>query len=270
MTKIIMTVLSFILFSSPLYAANLPKSQMKELEKFANGRFVDLDDSHLININYVGSSTEACLGISSWTIISETPQGTADTSFGTSGTYNLGASAYDSIGELCDAIDFLSDYECTITDGKRNDDPKYMLDVTAVSGSYDANAVGGYNVLLDSGTYASDTAQHIRIGINPKEGYRVILKRCMANGNGTKKLEISGKLRRFEGIEDGVTRNDNTIVWTSEASSEGADEYYPVDSSSAPIGRWLEFGINEHVVISMNCDEIVDSDNLMWCEWIEK
>lgn len=277
MTKITKMVLCFclLLFASPLHAA-LGDLQVQELLAFANARFVDYNDSHAININYVGSSTEACLGITVGTITSQTPYGTADVNFGAGsddGAYDFTAGAYNTLGELCDAIDFLTDYECTITEGKRDDNPTFMLDVTAASGSYDANAVGGYNVLFDSAATTSPStplARDLRIGIIPKKGHRVILKRCMINGNGQKSMEISGKLRRFEGAEDGITRNDTTIVWTSAVSGEGADEYYPVDDVTAQIGEWLEFAVNEHVVIGMDCEEEVDSTNLMWCEWIEK
>ena len=260
------------LFASPVFSATLSDLQVRELEKFPMARLVDFNDSHLMNIHYVGTSTEAAIGVTSITITAATPFGTADTTFGTSGTYDLEATAYDTIGELCDAIEALADYECTITDGKRNDDPALLADITAAAGSYDANAVGGYNLLIDSGTYLSSASLLLRVGITPMSGRRVILKGCVANSKGTGPVVVYGKLRKFEGVSDGVTRNDTTAVWTSAASVADTSTVYPYNSASFPVLQWMEFGIDEHVVISDNGDAGVNvtATNFLQCFWDER
>ena len=253
---------------SQLSHAGLQQLQVAELSQIDTARRMDYNDSHFAKITYVGSSTEAVLTISSWTVTSYAPEGTADTNFGTAGTYDVSAAAYDTMGELCTAINALSDYTCTLTGGKPDDDPKYLLDQTAASGTNNLKAAGGYSIILDSGTYAATVAQHMRIGITPGDTQRVTIERCFNNGEGTVNLEVSGKLREFEGTEDGVTRNEDDVVWVSAASTDDTDEYYPVDSVTAPINEWLEFGRGERVVISYNAAAALTSTNSLWCEWI--
>lgn len=269
MIKILLTVMMFL----PAFAnaASLGDLQVKELDVIHMSKFVDYNDSALINIEYVGDSTECVVSITSYSITAYAPEGTADTSFGTSGTYRLDAAAYDTAGELCDAIDALADYTCHMEDGKRNDNSNLLLDQTATSGTNDLASAGGYNVLLDSGTYTSTTALALKIGITPQSGRRVILKGCISNSNTTGALIVYGKLRKFENASDGVTRNDTTAVWTSVASADDTSTIYPYNSASFPVGPWLEFGKDEHVVISETGSAVqAASTNFMMCFWDEK
>jgi len=262
---------ALLLVAGVAQAASLADLQVKDLDKIYISKFVDYNDSSLMNVTYVGASTECVLTITSYSVTAYAPEGTADSNFGTSGVYRIDNTAYDTIGELCDAIDADTGYECSLNDGKRNDASNLLLDQTAASGTNDAKSAGGFNILLDSGTYTSTTALALKIGITPQSGRRVILKNCISNSNTTPSLIVYGKLRKYEHASDGVTRNDTTAVWTSVASVDDTTTIYPYNSASWTGQPWLEFGKDEHVVISETGTAVqAAGTNFMMCFWEEK
>lgn len=217
--------------------------QVKELDKIQTAKFVAYNNSLAMNLYYVGSATECVISVAQTGCTSYAPAGTADTGFGTSGVYHLDATANDTFGEFCDLVEALDDYECTLKGAKRNDDIALMRDQTAASGTDDLKSAGGFSIKLDTaGTAASDPYE-IRIGITPQSGRRVVLKKVVENSAGTNNVQIWGKLRKYEGVNDGVTRNDTTSIW-SEGTANNTDK--TLLSGDMDI---IEFAKDEHVVI---------------------
>lgn len=224
--------------------------------------------SKCMNLKYVGSSTEAVVTIGVGAITAYAPAGTADSSnFGVSASsYALGSSAYDTMGELCDAVDALANYNCVLRGCDRSLNSKFLRDQTATSGTNDLKANGGFDVLLDSGTAgALTTPFDIRLGLNPKTGHRVILRTCKASSSaGT--IQVQGKQRKYEGETD-ATRNDATVVYSAPIVA-GTDLAIPPTILDA---GWIEFGKGEHVVVSVGNGTLGQgSTNYLECQWFEK
>lgn len=260
MTKTIMLFVSmFFVVAFNASAASLQDLQVKDLDKIAVSEKKVISDETLMTIGYVGASTEAAVVINSPTVGTEAPIGTADLS------YNWTAAAYDTLGELCDAIDAEADYTCKLTGGKR-DDASTLLGTVAASSSTDAKAAGGYGVLI-SGVPTSKTDPYIMtLGITPSTGKRVVLKYCIGNINVIDAIKVYGKLAKFEGANDGVTRNDTTEVYSA----------ITADDTDKTIGNvygvpWLEFAKDAHVVIrSSDADNAQAAANYIECSWDEK
>lgn len=267
-----LAVILTALAAPQLYADTVQDSQLRMLNTDYVAQRVESDDTAFIKLTYVGSSTEAVVTIVSGASASMTfyaPAGTADTDVDTDGTIDLTAAAYDTVGEFCDYIDGLTDYECDRIDGRRGDAVNNFLDQTATSGTNDLKAEGGFSV-------TNKTAIKLAIGITPASGKRVILKRCMGNINyASDTLRVYGKLRKYEGATDGVTRNDDTLVWKSGVTTDDTDMYIPENSVTAPVREWLQFGKDEHVVISNAWSTVAgtyeqQSTNNLKCEWMER
>lgn len=218
-----------------------------------------ISNESLFNITYVGASTQAAVVITSGTFGTEAPIGTADLS------YNIGAAAYDTVGELCDAIQAETDYTCAMTGGKR-DDASYLTQNAAASTTTDAKAAGGYNVLIDTGGVVDSGVQHIlTLGITPASGKSVVLKYCIGNINVIDSLNVYGKLAKYAG-DTTVTRNDTTKVYSA----------ITADDTDKTIGNiygvpWLEFVKDAHVVVrSLDADSVQAAANYIECVWDEK
>ena len=69
---------------------------VKEYSKKSNAEYRDYDDATLLNIRYTGSSTQCAVAIAIDTLTTSVPIGTTDL------TFDMGAAAYDTLGELCD------------------------------------------------------------------------------------------------------------------------------------------------------------------------
>jgi hypothetical protein len=247
-------------------AASLEDSQVKELNKKAAAKVTYYNDAISLNITYVGSSTQAVVNVGSGTLTTLVPGpvGTTDLS------YNLANTAYDTMGELCDAIDADDDYECSLVDSKRDDSSILTQNVTGTN-TQNAKAAGGFNVLIDSGCVelASGTQFELRLGITPREGKAVVLKYCTGNASitSTEQLKVWGKLAKYAGVSDGVTRNDTTEVFSvplAEDTDKTIGNIYNMN--------FLEFAKDEHVVIGTHDNDtaqVADTNSLV-CFWDEK
>lgn len=255
------------LWNNPVVALGIDEVMLREMNAKAVAEQVDYNDGSLINITYVGSSTEAAIAVNATYLYSYTPIGTLDSNFGTSGTYDLTAAAYNTLGEVCDAIDDLADYTCKLTGGKRDDSSGLLKNITS-SASTDAKASGGYSVLIDTGGAVATDPYIMRIGITPSSGKRVVLKHCTVQSDGVGTIKVYGKLAKYDG-DSSITRNDTTLVWSEPIADDTAES---IPNSSVIGGdRWLEFGKDEHVVISAgNSSTAQTSTSYLRCAWDEK
>jgi len=259
------TILLFSLFLLPVntFAASLQYLQERDLDKIAMSDYHDSDDATLMNIHYVGDSTECAVAITLDNFLTYTPIGTADLDI------DMSAAAYDTLGEVCDYINADADYECTLVDGKRDDDSSLTTNITAAT-TTDAKAAGGYYLVgIDSGSAISDGSEEYitRLGITPASGRRVVLKYCNVETDGTGTLLVYGKLAKYAGATDGVTRNDSTLVIGSIVTANDTAEA----NGNIYGGDWLEFAKDEHVVISGgNVATDQSSTALLECFWDEK
>ena len=233
------------------------------------GRFA-ADTAQCLNLTYVGSSSEAVVTIGIGAITAYAPAGVADSSnFGISASsYAFSVATADTMGELCDSIDALADYKCTLLGCDRAQLPKFLKDQTAASGTNDLKANGGFNVLLATGAVGEiGPGYDVRLGINPRTDHRVILKTCTGNGNVIGTFVVKGKLAKYEGVNDGVTRDDTTVVWSA-VTADDTDLQIPVDLTD---NGWLEFAKNAHVVVSIgNGTSLQAAANTVECQWDEK
>ena len=219
----------------------------------------------MMTVTYVGTSTQAVVAIGTGTFKTFLPGPDATVDL----NYDLSNAAYDTAGELCDVIEALANYKCALADSKRNDNSLLAGNIAAATAN-DAKAVGGYSVLIDSAGihagYVGGTADVMRLGIKPATGKRVVLKYCIGNINAVDTLRVWGKLAKYAAADDGVTRNDTTLVY----SAITADD---TDKTIGSIygGRFAEFEKDEHVVIGSNDNDTAQAAaNLIECNWDEK
>lgn len=276
---------AFLLVAAPkpAQAVGLLELQVAELDKESLGARVDHNSAVAMRLYYVGSATEAVVTITTTVITAYAPAGTADSSnFGVSaGSYTLFSAAYDSMGELCDVIDALANYECILEGAKRDDNTKRLRDQTAASGTCDLKAAGGCGIKFsnESDGRANTESYDMRIGINPHIGKRVVLKTCTANISGTDTLKVYGKLAKFEAGSDGspkglagvtaAARDDTTEVH-SVATADDTDKTIPASVPTGGAG-WLTFAKDAHVVVSAgNTTNVQTSGNGLECQWDER
>ena len=262
--------LAVLLWTAPgARAESLLEMQIKEANKVrAAARFAH-NTSQCADLDYVGTSTESLVTISATSATFYAPFGTADTGVGSSGVVNLDLTTYDTMGEFCDYINGLTNYNCALLGCKRDDNPNRLRDQTEVSGTNDLKAAGGFSVLLDTGSTieALTDVYDIRVGITPGSDKRVILKTCTGNANVAGTIRVYGKLRKYEGVSDGVTRNDTTEVWRA-VTADDTDLQIPVDITE---NGWLEFAKDAHVVISAgNGTGTQAAANFMECQHDER
>ena len=257
-------------------AESLLDMQIREASKLQSAERVRHNDSNAIRLFYVGSATEAVVTITTAGITSYAPAGTSDGvdfSSSATGTLLFADALYDTVGELCDYIDSRDDYGCERLGAKRSDHPRRLRDQTAASGSQDLkSSTGSYIKFSDESEATTPTLNgqvyDIRLGIQPKSGKRVILKTCTINGNVIDTARIYGKLAKYEGIANPV-RDDSTEVWRV-ITADDTDLQLPLDISE---DGWLEFGKNEHVVVSVGEGEITGvqaAANFIECLWTER
>lgn len=261
--KKILTSLSFLAlacFASNASALGSEELIVRDFNKKASAAIKTIADSSLIKVTYVGASTQAAVVVTADAFGTEAPIGTSDLSFDTSNA------SYNTLGELCDAIEAEDDYTCALTGGKRDDDATLLQIVTAAIAT-DAKAAGGYEVLIDTGGLVVTDPYIISLGITPSSGKRVVLKYCTGNINVIDKLVIYGKLAKYENSTDGVTRGDITKVYQSPATADDTDKtignIYGVN--------FLEFAKDAHVVIrNLDADSTQAAANFIECVWDEK
>ena len=237
-----MFVIALLLMAGNVFAISLLDLQVRELDKIAVSEYNDYNDGTLMNVRYTGSEATARLYIGSGTLSIDAPSATILVS-----TINLGAAAYNTMGEVCDYLNTQTGIVCKLTGAKRDDLSVLMWDTAALETAGSDIAVnGGYSVLIGTGVVNGDesVAHMNRLGITPQSGRRVVLRYCNVTNDGTGVLAIYGKLAKYDGVSDGVTRNDTTLA----ASMATADDTAEVDGNIYG-GNWLEFGKNEHVVV---------------------
>ncbi len=251
----------------PASAGPMEDAVVRELSGPEYWKSVQSSSSPLVLLYYVGTATEAVVDIDGDSIEAEAPDGTDDTSFGTSGAYDLSNAAYNTMGEICDAIDALSSYGCRLLGAKRDDSSLLLRNQTSTTGTNDLKAAGGFEVLMDTGatTAAPNNAYDLRLGFTPQPGKRIVLKKCTVNANGATDWRVYGKTvdRAVEhALNDRYfkrgTFNDTTLVF-KEVIADDTEESQDFTVSQA--GRGWEFGVDEHVVVSAG-----NSTNLQFAE----
>ncbi len=282
MKSLILPLLTAVLCAMPLVGhaqADLASLQVRDLTQSQVAERKAGITSESVRLWYVGTATEAVVTITTTSITAYAPAGTADSSnFGLSlSSYQLNTSAYDTLGELCDAIDALTYYGCELLAGKRNDNSAILFDQVATSGTNDLKVSvplsgvigGGARIKIDTGV-GTDTAGNAyveRVGIRPSPGKRVLLKTLTCNANVIGTLTISGKLRKYEGAGDGVTRDDTTTVWSA-ITADDTDLTIPGTVTSS---GFLEFAKDAHVVVSAgNGTSLQAAANNCQVQWSER
>ena len=258
MRKLIVGFILAALTAGNAYALSSESALISEYTKKAVADINDYNDAALFNVKYVGSSTQAAVVITQGAFGTEAPIGTADLALTTAN--------YATVGAMCDAINADADYVCTMKDGKR-DDSSVLMKIVAASAATDAKAAGGYDVLIDTGGTTATDPYILRLGITPATDKRVVLKYCTGNINAVDSLAVYGKLAKYEGVSDGVTRNDSTLVY-SEVTADDTDKTI---GNIYDTSGWIEFAKNEHVVIgSVDGDTTQAAGNFIKCAWFEK
>ena len=277
--KLLLSLTTAILCAMPLVGhaqADLNSLQVKALNEMQVGdrKYGNVVES--LRLYYVGTATEAVVTITTTSITAYAPAGTADSSnFGVSlGSYVF-TSAYDTLGELCDKIDALPLYGCEMLAARRDDASAILRDQTATSGTNDLKVSipisgvigGGARLRFDTGSTGDINGFFERVGITPQPGKRVILKSCTGNGNVIGTFNVSGKLRKYEGVSDGVTRDDSTLVWSA-ITADDTDLTIPAVATNS---GWLEFAKDAHVVVSVgNGSSLQAAANGVSCLWSER
>ena len=258
MKSLILSFLTCLAMPLAAHAISLSDLQVQRLAQIQVGDKKAGKEGEAMRIWYVGTATEAVVTITTTVITAYAPAGTADsTNFGVAGgSYTIFSAAYDTMGELCDAIDGLTYYGCELLGARRDDDSNILKNQVAASGTRDLKVTtpvsgtigGGARILLDSAvdTDAAGTVYVNRVGIRPASGKRVILKTLTCNASTIGTLNISGKLQKYEGAGDGVTRDDTTIVWSA-ITADDTDLTIPGTVTDA---GFLSFAKDAHVVIS--------------------
>jgi len=258
--KKLLPLLVAVLFPSLGMAFSADDATMREFGQTANSEYVLPANATLIKMTYVGASTQAVLTITNDAFATAAPIGTADLSF------DMGAAAYNTLGELCDAVDGDADYTCVLTGGKRDDSSRLLVDVAGSATVGLVSASGGYEVKTDTGGLVYVAGTNInRIGITPEAGKRVVLKYCNAQTDGVGAVTVYGKLAKFN-VSDGVTRNDSTLLYSKATANDTAAVH-----GNSYDGKWMEFAPNEHVVINASLlDTLQTSTSFLQCFWNEK
>lgn len=219
-------------------------------------------DSKAIWLWYTGSATEAVVTIDHNSIDAFAPYNVADTSFGTSGSYDTTAAAYDTMGELCDAINGLADYGCVLLGAKRDDNSLLLRDQTQASGTNDLKAAGGFQVLFGTGSATASPVNKessfiLRLGATPRLGKKLVLKKCEWYVNGADNVRIYGC--DVGSSPDWLPFGEDPIAFTPGACSDVTKVYEEViaddtaesaDFTSTSGDDGWTFGVNQHVVIS--------------------
>lgn len=257
--------------ASPVKAVSLTELQVAELNAAHSANSVYQNAGDCIQLDYVGSDTEAVVTVNHASMTVYSPTGYADASVGSSGVLSFASASYDTVGEICDHLDAAADFKCSLTGCKRDDAPALLRDQTATSGTNDLKAAGGFDVLLDTGSTAGDQLTGvyvIRQGLRPPAGQRVTLKKINFNCNGANTIKVYGKLKRFEGINDGITRGDTTLAWNQVIAD---DTDTSIDFTVGGAGKGVDFAKDAHVVVSCgNSTSIQASGNFVNTIWESK
>lgn len=257
--KMILSSLAVAFFTSNAFALGSEELLVRALNAKAVSAHVVPSAASLINVYYSGGADNE-INISSGLLNLEAPVGTVV------GNFNFALPAYDTVGELCDAINAVDAFECKMTGGKRND----ASTLTWIVAAQAVNTSGGYDVLIGTGVVeaAAETIRYTnRLGITPADGKRVSLKYCTIEGDGAGTMLVYGKLAKYETATDGVTRNDTTLA----ASFPIADDTAETNGNVYGGAGW-DFAKDAHVVIAVGnvTTSQVDTTSHIYCSWEEK
>lgn len=278
---------------APASAKNLDQMWAETLDAQNNAVNVSSGASSCVTLFYAGSSSESVVAITSFSIIAIIPSG-PDTAFGTgtpySGGYDLTAVAFNNMGKLVTAINnatATSKYSAQLQGCKFDDNSNLMRDQVQTANSNTPISIGGYlqaanlggaagyTVYQDTGGISAagslgSTATFVTsLGINPAAGRRVTLIQCKENTAGTGTFSVFGKLRKFDGAADNVTRNSSTLVW-QESTVANTAQTTTWAVSGAP-GSGLDFGVGAQVVVRAGDGATsTAATGFLQCEWQEK
>ena len=278
MKKLILTLLTGLFLAQPAAAINLEDALIADQEK----NYMVLESSgailsQAILLYYVGTSTEAVVTIASQTITAFAPAGAAnaDSTFvaGAGASVDLTAAAYDTIGELCDAIDRSANYGCVMLGAKRNDNTNLLRDQTATSGTNDLKGNRGFEVNFDTGNINGGgdfaTLHSLRVGRKPASGKRLTLKECEYSCSGGGTLIVYGSQAKNERLPTGITNwtyPDTLEVFRENIVSVGSTRTFAVNG----IGG-ITFAKDSHAVVSAcNLTTVQVHSNYLRCKFEEK
>ena len=244
---------------SPLAMAgpsDLTSLQVQDLNKSGNSQYVDITSTmSCAKLYYVGTATEAAVGVTGTYVQVQAPFGTNDAtgSGQTSGEWLY--STYTTMGSLCTSINGSASYRCVLTGCKQGDVPGVQGAVAASGGTSGTNAgaVGGYDTVFSSGE------QSLRLGINPLPLHHVVLKSVICNGvsAGSGRINVFGRLQKFNGNTDGVVRNDNTKVWSQLITSGVASgpAIYDVAVTTGSLNSSSTSAVNYYIPTLLNQEQ---------------
>jgi len=258
--KMILSFLALSIITSNAMALGSEELLVRSLNKKAVAAYMLPASAHLVNITYVGASTQAILSITADALTTAAPIGTADLSI------DMSAAAYDTLGELCDAINAEDDYNCALTGGKRDDDSSLLSDVAGSATVGVLHDSDGYSVIVASAGAGAETVTYVnRIGITPETGKRVVLKYCTVQSDGIGAMNVYGKLGKYTS-DVSMVRNDTTLV-SSFVLADDTEE----TNGYLYGGDWMEFGKDEHVVIDVSLAGTAQTaTSHILCFWDEK
>jgi hypothetical protein len=257
LVSLILAAMSFIAPRST-HAQTLPDVQLRVLNAIGDAARSNSADSGegALNLQYFGSKSESIVTITATAMSFFAAASVPDTTIGTAGVVTFASTpGCSTLGGLCDYINGLraagtGKYVCKLTGGKRDDLPILLADQTAATGVKNMGAAGGASFQFEGpSTLGTGSAFIVRQGFTPPTDKRVLLRKCVVKGAGTGTLLVYGKRRRYEGVNDGVTRNDSTQVWSEPtADATALTEDWSLNGAN---GGGIEFGKNEHVVVSV-------------------
>ena len=266
-TKVFLSFLMLALFASNAAALGSEELLVKALNAKQAGAAVDYNDGTLMNIEYTGVETTAVVYLSSGMLTINAPIATSVIS-----SISLNATAYDTLGELCDYINTVDDIVCKLTGGKRNDASVLLYNTAALlTAGLDIHDPAGYSILIGTGAVVADdtNAQISRIGITPSVSTkRILLKGCRVGNDGAGTFLVYGKLAIREG--DTSQTWDDTVLVYSEYTADDTAETVP---DVAVENGWLLFAKGAHVVISAGnstTTQSSDATTRLACYWEER
>lgn len=253
----LLALTALVVPASRSYAASLEDAQMRLASAIGIAARSNSADSGegVMNVQYIGTGSDPVITISATAITFYSAATVLDSTIGTAGVVTFASTpGASTLGGLCDLIEAETYYRCRLTGGKRDDLPILLRDQTATTGVRTLLGAGADLQFEGASTGGDGSAYVIRQGFTPPSGRSVVLRKCKAYNAGTGTLLVYGKRKapaNSPSITLGVpasTENDSTLVWS--APTANATELIEDWSIAGGSGGGIEFGVNEHVVIS--------------------
>lgn len=248
---------ALLFLSTGAEAANVEDQVLRQAVGNAYWVYVSSSDSKSMELWYIGTATESVVTIGSVSLRAFAPAGTLDTAVDTDGVIDLSAADYDTMGELCDYLDGLTNYGCKLLGGKRNDNTNRLRDQTATSGTNDLKARGGFEVRFDTapinGGGFTDTAFDLRVWATPAGPNKsIVLKFCDVNVNVADNFRVFGKsiqssLKDTSQSRTLATEDTSTLVFSEVVADDTAETFDFTDRSN---GVGWKFAPGTDVVVS--------------------